>query len=122
MAISFKKIVWLGIRTAKFSESCNFYEQLLGLKPLHSESGFRAYDLPDGDRIELFSDDYPTHQHFRAGQVVGFLVDDIKATRAEMETMGIEFLSAVDGTPGKTQWSHFRGPDGNVYEITERKE
>jgi len=51
--------------------------------------------------------------------VVGFLVDDLAATRVLMLGYGIEFI----GEPrheGRTAWQHFRGPDGNVYELMER--
>lgn len=118
--MKFKGITWLGIRTAKFDELCDFYEKLLKLPVIHSEPGFRAYDFPNGDRIEVFSENYQSHKHFITGPVAGFLVDDIEIARAEMEAAGIEFLGPIDGTKGRSRWSHFRGPDGNVYEITER--
>ncbi len=118
--MEFKGISWLGVKTAKFIELCNFYENLLNLPTAHSEPGFRAYNLPNGDRIEVFADNDESHKHFSTGPVVGFLVDNIETTRVEMEAAGIEFLSPIKGKAGKSRWSHFRGPDGNVYEITER--
>jgi hypothetical protein len=32
----------------------------------------------------------------------------------------IEFLGPTGGEPGGYRWAHFRGPDGNVYELTQR--
>lgn len=112
----FKGIVWVGTRTDRFDQCCEFYEQKLGLPPIHQETGFRAYDLPNGDRIELFSEDYVGQEHFTTGPVVGFLVDDIDGARRDLEQLGIEFIGPVHGN--RRKWSHFRGPDGNVYEIT----
>ena len=115
----FKGIVWLGVRTKKFKELCVWYEKILGLRIVHKEKGFRAYDLLNGDRIELFSERYRSHQHFKTGPVVGFLVDDIEQAKAEMESRGIKFIGPIHGN--KSKWAHFKGPDGNIYEITVRK-
>jgi len=117
--ITFKGIDFLGIRTKKFHELENFFENILKLPRLHSEPGFRAYNLSNGDRIELFSYSYKTHKHFTTGPVAGFAVDDIRATRKEMKKNGIKFFGPIHGRT--TKWSHFQGPDGNVYEITNRK-
>ena len=51
----------------------------------------------------------------RTGPVLGFLVDDIVASTEELKQNGIELL----GAPGPS-WQHFRGPDGNVYELKQR--
>ncbi len=51
---------------------------------------------------------------------MGFRVDDVRAARAEMEAAGVEFLGPVQRPEGAT-WNHFRGPNGNVYEIIARR-
>lgn len=120
MKTVFQSLVWLGVRTKRFREMRKFYENILKLKLVHKENGFRAYDLPNGDRIELFTESYKSHKFFKSGPVVGFLVDKINETRAEMEKKGIKFIGPIHS--GSTNdWSHFYGPDGNVYEITTRK-
>ncbi|MBV9355190.1 MAG: VOC family protein, partial [Chloroflexi bacterium] len=54
-----------------------------------------------------------------SGPVVGILVDDVDRARATMEAAGIEFIGPIQ-REGDTNWNHFRGPDGNVYEIMSR--
>ena len=50
--------------------------------------------------------------------ITGFLVDNIVAARAEMEEQGIEFIGPIhEGLDGYA-WSHFRAPDGFIYELT----
>jgi catechol 2,3-dioxygenase-like lactoylglutathione lyase family enzyme len=120
MKNKFKSLVWLGVRTKKFRESCHFYEKTLGLRAIHKESGFREYDLPNGDRIELFSTSKKSQKHFTTGPVAGFLVDDIVDARKEMEQSGIKFIGPIR-SGSTSNWAHFRGPDGNVYEITNKK-
>jgi len=49
---------------------------------------------------------------FDTGPVIGFAARDLPAAVAELQAAGIELL----GEAGPT-WQHFRGPDGNVYEL-----
>lgn len=118
MTVQFKGIVWVGVRTSKFDELCSFYETVAKLPTAHHEDGFRVFDLPNGDKIEVFSNTYPENKEFASGPVVGFLVSNIEEARKEMEASGIEFMGPIQGTNSK--WSHFKGPDGNIYEITVR--
>ncbi len=37
-----------------------------------------------------------------------------------MEAVGIEFIGPIQSA-GRSSWNHFRGPDGNVYEIISRR-
>jgi hypothetical protein len=52
------------------------------------------------------------HSFFGKGAVVGFLVDDV-------EDEGVGFPGRVQRSE-KAAWVHFRGPDGNVYEIIDQ--
>ena len=60
-----------------------------------------------------------TTAFFGSAPVVGILVDDVDRVRATMETAGIDFIGPIQ-RDGDTSWNHFRGPDGNVYEIMSR--
>ena len=39
-----------------------------------------------------------------------------RVARDELEKAGIELLGSTKGDA--TQWVHFQGPDGNIYELT----
>jgi catechol 2,3-dioxygenase-like lactoylglutathione lyase family enzyme len=103
---------WLGTRTDRDAELAAFYEDVLGLRASHVEPGFRVYTLPDGRNVEVFGTGYPGKEHFRSGPVAGFAVTDLPAAVEELRAAGVELL----GEAGPT-WQHFRGPDGNVYEL-----
>jgi len=103
---------WCGTRTGRGSELAHFYEHVLGLKPVHTEADFWVFELPDGRHVEIFGSSYPGKEHFATGPVVGFAVRDLPAAVDELRRAGVELL----GEPGPT-WQHFRGPDGNVYEL-----
>jgi len=112
-----KGIVWLGTRTARFDEMLNMYHNVMGLPITHQEPGFVVMELPNGDLVEIFAHDSP-HNTFFTHPVAGFLVDGIAAARAEMESQGIEFIGPTEVMEDGYSWTHFRAPDGFIYELT----
>lgn len=98
-----KGIVWLGTRTSKFDAMLNLYRAVM--------------ELPNGDLVEIFADDSP-HNTFFTHPVAGFLVDDISAAGAEMESQGIEFIGPTEVMEDGYAWAHFRALDGFIYELT----
>ena len=69
--------------------------------------------------MEVFGPSFRDHEQFATGPVVGFLVEDVAGTRKEMEAQGVAFVGPVHAGDAGAAWSHFRGPDGKVYEITQ---
>jgi catechol 2,3-dioxygenase-like lactoylglutathione lyase family enzyme len=92
-------------------------QDVLQFELVHESPGFLAFRAPNDDRFELFDLDYPEHQHFTTGPVVGFEVENIDSAVKLLRESGITFLSPIRGTPGRTQWAHFVAPDGHVYEV-----
>jgi predicted enzyme related to lactoylglutathione lyase len=113
-----KGLVWLGTRTQKFDDTVSFVGDTLGLRMEHEEPDFAIFRLPNGDKVEVFGPGDRDHEHFTTGPVVGFLVDDVREARADLEGAGITFIGPVHEADDGGSWSHFTGPDGNVYEIT----
>jgi catechol 2,3-dioxygenase-like lactoylglutathione lyase family enzyme len=103
---------WLGTRTANAAALADFYERVLGLPLVHQEPGFWVFKLPSGYNVEVFDAANPGKDHFTTGPVAGFAVRDLPAAVEELRAAGVELL----GESGPT-WQHFRGPDGNVYEL-----
>ena len=114
-----KGLVWVGTRTEHYEEMVEFYRDALGLPLEHEEGEFASFRLPDGSKAEVFGASDTEHTHFNRGPVAGFLVDDVESARGVLEAKGIEFIGPVhEWAPTGEAWSHFRAPDGNVYEIT----
>ena len=113
-----KGLAWLGTRTQEFEAATRFFGETLGLSAEHEEPDFALFRLPDGARVEVFGPGDRDHEHFTTGPVAGFLVDDVEEARAELERAGISFIGPVYHYDANSAWSHFIGPDGNVYEIT----
>ena len=103
---------WLGTRTNRGEDLARFYGEVLGLQQVHAEPGFWVFRLPGGQHVEVFGTEHPDKEHFTTGPVVGFGVEDLAAAVQELAEAGVELI-------GDTRWSsqHFRGPDGNIYEL-----
>ena len=112
-----KGMIWLGTRTSKFNAMLNLYRNIMGMNVVYEESGFVVMDLPNGDRVEVFGDESPYNESF-TNPVAGFLVDDIASARVEMEAQGIESLGPIERAVDGNAWTHFRAPDGFIYELT----
>ena len=114
-----KGLVWVGSRTEHYEQMVGFYRDTLRLPLEHEKGEFAVFRLPDGSKAEVFGPSDTEHTHFCTGPVAGFLVDDVETARGVLEVGGIEFIGPVhEWGPTGEAWSHFRAPDGNVYEIT----
>jgi catechol 2,3-dioxygenase-like lactoylglutathione lyase family enzyme len=110
---------WLGTRTPQYDEMVAFLRNVFGLEVAHEEPGFAVFRCENGDLVEVFGSEQDTqHAFFTTGPVAGFAVDDVLTAKAEMEAAGVVFLGEMGSTDEGHAWWHFRGPDGNVYEIT----
>lgn len=110
------RIGWAGVRTESPQAMARFCEDVLGLRPDDRERDLWAYRTVEGDKMELFGISYPDREHMSTGPVVGFVVDDLPKAVEELRAAGVALL----GVAGPT-WQHFRGPDGNVYELTSER-
>ena len=110
------KISWGGTRTENFSEMVGFLRDVMGLDVVDETEDFVSLRLGDGAKFEVFGPTEKDHDFFTTGPVMGFGVDDVDEARAQMEQSGIDFIGPTH-SEGPYKWAHFRGPDGNVYEI-----
>ena len=109
----------VGIRTEGFEETARFFREVMGLEETRRERDVVGFAFPDGTEMEVWRPEDEFHSFFGAGPVVGLRVD-VEEAGAAMETAGVEFLGPVQRS-GRSVWSDFRGPDGNVYEIIARR-
>jgi catechol 2,3-dioxygenase-like lactoylglutathione lyase family enzyme len=112
-------VSWLGTRTPEYDAMVAFLRNVLRLEVAHEQPGFAVFRCENGDLVEVFGSDHDKeHTFFTTGPVAGFQVDDVVDAKREMETAGVEFIGSMGSTDDGHAWWHFRGPDGNVYEIT----
>ena len=106
------RLGWCGTRTEHGPELAAFYRDVLHLPLVHHETGFWVFRLPDGTHVEVFAADFRGKEHFTTGPVVGFAVRDLPAAVDELRAAGVSLVG-----PTRPESQHFRGPDGNVYEL-----
>ena len=113
-------ISWVGLRTDQFATSRRFFEQVLGLRVMSAELDFAVFRSRSGDTFEVFGPlaELSEPEQFKKNNVVvGFLVDDIDSARSELVAAGVELLGNLVRVPSGYAWQHFRGPDGNTWEL-----
>ena len=117
-----QRLGFLGVRTPSddaFTATVALYRDVLGLEPFLEEEAAVWFRAGDGCQIHVYGPGDTDHDYFRAGPVVGLVVDDFVAARAAMVTAGVEFVGEPQRAGGAV-WNHYVGPDGNLYEIMGR--
>lgn len=112
-----KGIVWVGTATDRYEQTVRFFSETMGLEVFQQREHLSILRLEGGEWIEIFGPGDPHYQEFTSGPAIEFLVDDVAEARAELEEQGIEFLTDTHGWENYV-WTHFRGPDANVYGLT----
>ncbi len=112
-------IAWLGVRTEQFEKMRRLYEDVLQLAPFQVDATSARFRLENGTEIHVYGPQDEDHEFLGMCPVVGLLVEDVETVRQRMESAGIAFIGPIQ-SDGRSRWSHFRGPDGNVYEIISR--
>jgi len=122
--MNLRKIGWLGTRTDQPELMADFFGRVLGIRlDTRVADDFWVFQLPDGSKVEVFGP-RSHNQHFTTGPVPGFLVHNVDAATEELRAAGIPIVSGPTRGEGDDDeaWVHFRGPDGNIYEITQGRD
>jgi catechol 2,3-dioxygenase-like lactoylglutathione lyase family enzyme len=112
VAMNVTGLGWAGMRSDRAESLSRLFADVLGLRLIRDQPDLWVFELPDGHHLEVFGPSDTDHEHFTTGPVIGFAVEDLPSAVEELRGRGVELL----GEPGPT-WQHFRGPDGNVYEL-----
>jgi hypothetical protein len=95
---------------------------VMGLRVEFEERTTTELSLPSGDRIQVFA---PGDRYFEffskhaTGPVALFEVDDLRAAREALIAASIDVIGSIE-RDSQWEWLHFRGPDGNLYELASR--
>ncbi|WP_328959123.1 VOC family protein [Kitasatospora purpeofusca] len=109
-------LVFAGTSTPHRSQMASFLGDTLAL-PRVQVDGVEAdlFELPDGSTFAVASPggmgDTP--------RSVGFLVDNLDAAAAVLREANVAV--GPIGENGRERYRHFRAPDGELYELVERK-
>jgi catechol 2,3-dioxygenase-like lactoylglutathione lyase family enzyme len=107
---------FLGVRTDAFDATVALYRDVLGLEAILVRAEAAWFRTANGTQVHVYGPGDADHDFFTAGPVVGLIVDDFDVTRGAMVAAGIDFIGEPQ-RDGGSAWNHYRGPDGNIYEI-----
>jgi predicted enzyme related to lactoylglutathione lyase len=111
---------WIGVVAEDFDAQRRFYRDVLGLRELEAGDDWVQFDMGFPNLIELVRR-RAEPQYDRPRFQVGFAVEDIHESRRRLIERGVEAISEVEGGPESGgSWCHFRDPEGNVFELSER--
>ena len=109
---------WIGVVAEDLEAQRRFYRDTLGFEETGSGNDWVHFEL-SGRLFEVIRRD-PSPQYGAKRIQIGFTVDNIDATRAELIERGVEPISEIEGgPPNANSWCYFRDPEGNVFEITQ---
>ena len=110
-----KRLGWLGVRTERFDEMVGIAPRRDGRLP--EARGARAGDVHVGEWRPGGRVPYERGpiRDVHDGARRGIVVDDVELGARELAEAGVEVFDVQRGDG--FMWAHFRGPDGNIYEL-----
>ncbi len=118
-------ITWhaLTLEADEFGPTKKLLIEVFGLRPAIDTDGWTTFPMSNGTILELYAPGaIPAYGFNDGGIVFGFRVDDIEAASEELAAAGCELLGEITRNEEiNYAYRDFKGPDGRVYGINERK-
>jgi predicted enzyme related to lactoylglutathione lyase len=103
-----------------YPAAVEFYSQTLGLEQSADYGKIPGGEVETGSLTLQILDAAAIGREFAPnGHPIAFHVEDVEATRAELESKGVEFLAETIDS-GVYHMAHFADPDGNALMIHNR--
>jgi catechol 2,3-dioxygenase-like lactoylglutathione lyase family enzyme len=114
--VQIRGVVFVGTSTAQRDQMCIFARDVLGLEQLERpEVEANLFRLPDGATFAIASPGGMGETE----RSIGFLVDDLDTAVAELRSAGTHVDEPAENETER--YAHFVAPDGQLYEVLERK-
>jgi predicted enzyme related to lactoylglutathione lyase len=124
-AMHLEGITWhaLTLQADEFGPTKKLLIEVFGLRPAIEEDDYTTFPMSNGTILELYAPEaIPAYGFNDGGMVFGFRVEDIEAASEELAEAGCELLGEITRNEQMNyRYRDFRGPDGRVYGINERK-
>jgi catechol 2,3-dioxygenase-like lactoylglutathione lyase family enzyme len=118
-----KNVRWVGISTDAYDGMVDLFGDVLGMTRSFAESNTVEFRTSDGDAVQVMGPGHPYFAIFRqhtTGPVPLLEVDDLAEARLRLEAANVEIVRNID-SDSRWEWLIFRGPDGNLYELSQRR-
>ena len=109
-------LIFAGSATDRRPELAQFARDVLGLRPLAVEGASAdMFALPDGSTFAVSG----PREMGETSRTIGFEVADIEEAVAELRAAGLDIGEI--GENSEFRYAHFRPPDGQLYELVQRR-
>lgn len=120
-------IKWVGVCTENFEETVSFFSKVMGLKIAQEGvpkvdvqyAKYCVFEMPNDVMFEVFQPTVEIKKRY-SGPVVSLTVDDLDKACEEMKDQ-VKFITPVIDDKSSWRWIYFQAPDGNIYQIQERR-
>jgi hypothetical protein len=109
-------LTFAGTSTSHRTQMVSFLRDTMSIAEVQV-AGIEAnvFELPDGSTFAVAS---PGGMG-ETGRSIGFLVEDLDVAVAELRAAGVTVGEISENA--RDRYAHFRAPDGQLYELVERK-
>jgi predicted enzyme related to lactoylglutathione lyase len=117
-------ITWhsITLEDDKFDAFAALAENVMGLQKFMELEGNKVFSTADGTLLELYKKSSVPPFGYNENIAFGFRVDDIEVASEELKKAGCELLGEINRVPEMGYaYRHFKGPDGLVYGLNEKK-
>lgn len=105
-------MTFAGTSTDARTEMSGFLRAAFDLRPVEVDGvDADVFDLPDGSSFAVAA-----AGGMGAARTIGFLVDDLEEAVARLRALGLD-VDAEIAENERWRYTHFRAPDGHVYEL-----
>jgi predicted enzyme related to lactoylglutathione lyase len=113
---------WIGVVAEDLEAQRRFYREVMGFQEVNATDEYAEFDMDGNRKFELLAKDPENPAYAQRRYQVGFDVDDIRSAREELIRRGVEPVGEIEGgQEAGSYWAYFRDPEGNVFEITQRR-
>lgn len=116
-------IAWAGLYAEDFDALTTFYRDTLGLKLLESNPRSALFDAGGGALFELWGRGFASTGRKtprRQSVFIGFLVEQLEPVVEQLKNRGLVAEGEIGSYAG-TRWIHYTDPEGNRFEIKDKR-
>jgi glyoxylase I family protein len=109
-------LIFAGSATERRPELTRFAADVLGLAPMAVDGASAdMFSLPDGSTFAVSG----PRELGETSRTIGFEVADLEEAIADLHAAGVETDGIAENS--EFRYTHFRPPDGELYELVERR-
>lgn len=113
---------WIGVVAEDLGAQRRFYRDVMGFNEVNATEEYVEFDMGENRKLELLAKESANPAYAERRYQVGFDVVDIRSVRQELIDRGVEAVGEIQGDEEVgSYWAYFRDPEGNIFEITQRR-